>query len=156
MRLRTSPRLKHFDYVGAYAYNLTLVTRRRTSIFTSADVVDIAVQALTEACEKHAFTVHAYCFMPDHLHFLTSGSDESSLPSFVALFKQLSSYRLKRIVVTAVWQISYYDRVLRSEDDMGALMQYIWENPVRAGLADRAIEYPYSGPRALQTEYEQA
>lgn len=59
-------------------------------MFTNSDVVGLALQALNEASDKHAFGLHAYCFMPDHVHLLVSGDDASDLAAFVGLFKQLS------------------------------------------------------------------
>ena len=46
MKLRQSPRLKTFDYVGPYAYNLTFVTRQRKPQFESSEVVDACLESL--------------------------------------------------------------------------------------------------------------
>jgi putative transposase len=148
-RLRKSPRLTHFDYVGAYVYTLTFVTRQRTPILNDADAVAIVTDALARACEKHEFSLDAYCFMPDHLHVLVSGGEEADLTRFVRLFKQLSSYNVKQHFGTPLWQISYYDHVLRTDEDMSRIADYIWDNPVAAGLVRERMEFPYSGPREL-------
>jgi len=90
--------------------------------------------------------------MPDHLHLLVSGQDESSLPAFVRHFKQLSGHRYKREHGAQLWQISYYDHVLRRDEDLLAIARYIWDNPVRAGLAQDRSEYPFSGPRPIMEQ----
>ncbi len=148
-RLRKSPRLKSFDYVGPYAYSLTFVTRRRIALFTDSSVVELAESALQRACARYAFSLHAYCFMPDHVHLLVSGSADSRLGAFVRLFKQLSSYAAKQKLGAPMWQISYYDHVLRDEEDLAHVARYIWDNPVRAELVDVRSQYPYAGPRPL-------
>jgi len=147
--LRKSPRLKGFDYAGPYGYNVTVVTRRRQPVFRNASIVEIALEALERACRQHGFTLHAYCFMPDHVHLLVSGGTDSRLPDFVHLFKQLSSFQAKQALDTPLWQISYYDHVVRREEDLADIIRYIWNNPVRAGLADEPADYPYSGPQPL-------
>ena len=44
-----------------------------------------------------------------------------------------------------LWQDSYYDRVVRAEEDLGGIARYIIENPVRAGLVKSPLEYPFVG-----------
>jgi len=44
-----------------------------------------------------------------------------------------------------LWQDGYYDHVLRDDESTIAVARYIFENPVRAGLARRVEEYPHSG-----------
>ena len=93
--------------------------------------------------------MHAYCLMPDHLHFLVSVEDGVSLQEFVRNFKQTSGYELKRRLGEEAWQISYYDHILRREEAMEDVASYIWSNPVNSGLVRIPLEYPLSGPREL-------
>lgn len=149
IRYRTSPSLKHFDYIGPYAYFLTLVTRARHRAFTSRASVDIAEAALEESLTKHHFALHAYCFMPDHVHLLVAGDPTSDLRGFVHHFKTLTGFTYKKPTGRPLWQISYHDRTLRRDEDLHDVAVYIWQNPVRARLAPNAASYPFSGPRPL-------
>jgi len=151
-KLRTSPRLKDFDYVGPFAYSLSLVTRDRALLFTDRGTVDATLDCLARSCARYGFSLQAYCFMPDHLHLLVSGQDGSSLPDFVRHFKQLSGHRYLREHGSPLWQISYHDHVLRTDEDVLALARYIWDNPVRAGLVQDRSEYPFSGPRPIMEQ----
>jgi REP element-mobilizing transposase RayT len=90
--------------------------------------------------------------MPDHLHLLLSGEQDSSLADFVRHFKQLSGYRYKREYDASLWQISYYDHVLRRDEDLPTVARYIWENPVRAGLVQERGRYPFFGPRSVMEQ----
>lgn len=147
MKLRQSPRLKDFPYAGAYAYKLTFVTRQRARAFTDPTVVDLCLCDFEKSALRCGFEVLAYCFMPDHLHLLVSGPENASLTEFARRFKQLSSYHSKRLRGKPLWQISYYDHVVRSEEGLQHLAEYIWHNPVRGGLSESPFEYPFSGPR---------
>jgi putative transposase len=148
MKLRKSPRLRDFDYVGPFAYSLTLVTRDRAPVFTEQATVGATLGCLARSCDRYDSSLHAYCFMPDHLHVLVSGRGRSSLQAFVHHFKQLSGYRYKRKHGAHLWQISYYDHVLRSDEDLPAVARYIWDNPVRVDLVEDWSAYPFSGPRS--------
>lgn len=45
---------------------------------------------------------------------------------------------------TGLWQDGYYERVLRRDEDSPAVIDYILNNPVRAGLVDDPLAFPFS------------
>ncbi|HCG98560.1 MAG TPA: hypothetical protein DE036_01760 [Actinobacteria bacterium] len=139
-------RLKSFDYIGPYRYFVTVSVYDKKVLFRAADVVDMTYGVLCEYSEKARFRVLAFCFMPDHLHFLTEGQDgESNLKSFISRFKQVSGYRYKSDTGQKLWQSSYYEHVLREEEASEKVSEYILENPVRGNLVAHYLDYPYSG-----------
>lgn len=89
--------------------------------------------------------------MPDHAHLLVSIPDQVSLQEFVRYFKQTAGFSLKQRFGTEAWQVSYFDHILRREESIAAVAEYIWNNPVEAELAASQVEYPLSGPRKLLT-----
>jgi putative transposase len=82
--------------------------------------------------------------MPDHLHFLCTGDDEAELIPFVRIYKSVTAFNYKRLYGNRLWQRGYYDRVLRKSDDKYFAVEYILDNPVRAGLMKEAKDYPFS------------
>ncbi|MDO8611500.1 MAG: hypothetical protein Q7R32_01595 [Dehalococcoidia bacterium] len=64
-------------------------------------------------------------------------------------FKQMSGYHHRRALGQRLWQKGYYDHVLRSGEDANAVAEYIFHNPVRAGLVESAAQHPFSGGRLL-------
>ena len=44
-----------------------------------------------------------------------------------------------------LWQPRYYDHIVRAEEDLRAIAEYILNNPVRKGLAERAADWPWGG-----------
>jgi hypothetical protein len=44
-----------------------------------------------------------------------------------------------------LWQRSYYDHILREDEDVVGVARYVLENPVRAGLVTEVIQYPFHG-----------
>ena len=148
-RLRRSPRLRDFDYIGPLVCFLTFATRRRLPILLQADLAQICLDCLDRSRQRHGVTVDAYCLMPDHVHLLVEVPEGVSLGAFVQHFKQLSSHALKQKTGSEVWQISYYDHILRNEESILDVARYIWDNPVRKGLVSDRAEYAFSGPRDL-------
>lgn len=120
-------------YRGAREFSVTLATWRRSLVFQDARQVANCKEALESAALRSGFTILVYCFMPDHLHLLVEGSDESDLGRFMKALKQTTSYHHKKRTGRLLWQRSYHDRVIRNERDAEAAFTYILENPVRAG-----------------------
>jgi putative transposase len=139
------PRLKDFDYIGIYAYFLTILTNDNTAYFKEAEVIGNLINMLIETARSKRFDVLAYCFMPDHLHLLVIGKDDkSNLKKFINLFKQKSGYWFKKNYNKNLWHVSYYDHVLRREDNIEDVIMYMLGNPVRKGIVQDFKEYPFS------------
>jgi len=139
------PRLKNFDYIGTYAYFLTILTKDHDAYFKEAEIVSHLISILLETAKSEGFDVLAYCFMPDHLHLLARGiDDKSNLKRFMSVFKQKSGYWFKKNYDEDLWHISYYDHVLRREESMEDVALYILGNPVRKGLVSDFRQYPFS------------
>jgi REP element-mobilizing transposase RayT len=85
--------------------------------------------------------------MPDHAHVLVSVPEGILLTAFVRDFKQRSGFELKKATGEPAWQVSYYDHILRKEENVADVARYVWNNPVREGLVVEWLDYPYSGPR---------
>jgi hypothetical protein len=84
--------------------------------------------------------------MPDHLHVLAQGaSDVSHLRRFVQRFKQQTAFAYRREANSQLWQQSYFDRVLRQDEDLQTVADYIFANPVTAGLVRDPEAYLGSG-----------
>jgi putative transposase len=146
-------RIAGFPYTGLYRYFLTLCTDDRQPRFTSASVVTAVLEQFRQSASRHGFALVAYCFMPDHLHLLCDAlEDQSRLLAFVRDAKQRSGYSVARLTSQHLWQESFYDRVLRDEDQTLAVVKYIVMNPVRARLAKQVGEYPFCGSDRFSVE----
>jgi putative transposase len=124
---------------------LTLTCAERRTAFAKKGFVESCIETLRTCAEKHGFAVLAYCFMPDHLHLLVEGGAGSDAQQFVKDFRQRTGYAYRRVSGEPLWQKSYYDHVLRKEEDVREAARYVLGNPVRAGLVLAAKDHPYSG-----------
>jgi putative transposase len=142
---RKGNRLPLDEYRGARAYFLTLKCAKGVRAFASATVVESCIDTLRSFAAISGFEVLAYCFMPDHAHLLVEGNTLSNLIDFVHGFKQRTGHAYRRPTGVSLWQKSYYDRILRRDEDVREVARYIVGNPVRARLAAEARDYPHSG-----------
>lgn len=59
--------------------------------------------------------------------------------------KQSSGQIYATTVKRPLWQDSYYDHVVRPQEDVTRIARYIIENPLRAGLVSAPLDYPFIG-----------
>ena len=142
---RKRNRVKYFDYSGTFAYFITICTYGKEEYFNNTELIDIILINLKTEAERCNFSIYAYCFMPDHLHLLLIGDEESSLVEFIKLFKQKTGYYFKGRFGKPLWQKSFYDHVLRKRESINDIAGYIFENPIRKKLVDDFRKYPYLG-----------
>jgi putative transposase len=145
MLKRKNNRLDLQLYKGIRAYFVTICTKDQQSVFVDAKIISEQIKILNSCCEKSNFSVWTYCFMPDHLHLLLIGEENSDLVKFIRTYKQLSGYGYKKTTGKNLWQKSFYDHILRKEENVPEVIKYILENPVRKGLVEYFADYPFSG-----------
>jgi putative transposase len=140
------PRLRTFDYTGLYRVFLTFCTRGRSAFFTEPDRVAVVWGEILRTAEAEGVEISAHCFMPDHVHMLVEGRRiDTDIRRFVHKAKQRSGYEFSRRFGQKLWQPSWYDRVLREDEETPRVVRYILENPVRAGLVESYDQYPFCG-----------
>ena len=67
-------------------------------------------------------------------------------------WKQRSGYEYKRRTGEFLWQPSYFDHVLRDDEETKRAVRYVLENPVRKGLVTEFANYPFSGSDVFTSE----
>ncbi|MFI5379871.1 MAG: REP-associated tyrosine transposase [Tepidisphaerales bacterium] len=129
---------------------ITTCVDRRREILASDAVFGILRGELAGAWERHGWRVGRFVVMPDHLHFFCSpaaSGDGRSLSRFVQQFKQWSCKRIIReaALPDMAWQREFFDHLLRSEESYHEKAEYMFMNPVRAGLVGWPEHWPYGG-----------
>lgn len=69
--------------------------------------------------------------------------------AFVRRAKQFSGFWYKQHTGSPLWQPSYFDHVLREEDDTISVARYIVENPVIEGLVECLADYSFWGSATI-------
>ena len=139
-------RLRNFSYKGFHRYSLTICTHQRKTVFCDAQLVGDVLGTIRHNARDHAFENVAHCFMPDHIHLIARGTSENAdLQAFMARWKQIAGFDYKRATGNRLWQESYFDHVLRDDEETWRAVKYILENPVRKGLVEHFKDYPFCG-----------
>ena len=84
--------------------------------------------------------------MPDHLHVVLAPKRPYTVSRCMHAIKGYSSYKINRATDRRgqLWQENFFDYALDSDEKVRTRVNYIHENPVRAGLVSEAAAYPFS------------
>ena len=145
---------------------ITIVTKDRLRAFQTDKMKEVLCLALDEARQSAGFLLFAYVIMLDHLHLLTSRP--STTPEVLRVLKGLTARRVidylkangyssslsklqhqerNRNYRFSLWQTEKHVLPVYSEGMFMEKLNYIHQNPVRAGLAEEALEYRWSSAR---------
>jgi len=155
-------RLRDYNYCSPGAYFITLCTENRRCVFGAVYDVSVTLTPLgliihntwVEACSFCAgVNTDAFVVMPNHLHAVVLLHDDTvdqavpravstGLPSLIRRFKTLSTTRATRKPVIReslpphgrLWQRSYYEHVVRDDNSLERIRDYIATNPLRWAL----------------------
>jgi len=118
-------------------------------------MAQLLVDVLVENQRKSRFLLHEFVIMPNHVHLLLTPAPEIPLEKALQYIKGGFSFRAKREVhgVFEIWQPSFVNHRIRDGRDYEHHRIYIWDNPVRAGLSDRAERFAWSSAaRAIELD----
>lgn len=143
---RKNNRLDLSLYKEHRGYFFTINTQNRTQNFLDKKIVEYFIRILKDISEKEGWLVHAYCFMPNHVHILIEPIQESrDAIKFISKFKQLTGYWYKQNFGYQLWQKSFYDHILKKEEDIKGVAKYTLENPQKDGCVNDWRDYPFLG-----------
>jgi REP-associated tyrosine transposase len=127
----------------------TSVTWARRSIFRSPPHCELFLEILRDHRSAKHFEVHEFVLMRDHFHLLLTPAPLVSLERALQFIKGGFSFRVKRELRSnyEIWQKAFSEHRIRSLEDYDRHVDYIWNNPVKKGLAARPADFPYSSAK---------
>lgn len=164
--IRKHNRIKHFDYSQNGAYFITICTHDRKRILSeiagdgaiclhpSGEIVESMIQRIAD--KYPCVSVDHYVIMPDHIHMLLridssqkrlnsndevgTGNPSPTIGNIVGSYKYQTAKQINVMNGTAgeaVFQRSYYDHVIRNQQDYDDIWTYIENNPRKWNLEKR-------------------
>ena len=143
VRLRQSIRLAGFDYSQAGAYFVTVCTHNRKPSLEAESVREAVRSAWCGIGARFpGVALDEFVIMPNHVHGIivvadaTGGGAASSAPTLggvVRAFKSISGIQANRVLGRSsrpFWQRNYYEHIIRDEEELSAVRQYIRDNPL--------------------------
>ena len=142
------PRLAESAYRGKAIVHWTFTVRDRGTGWLDARFTTRFRWLMLHGCGRYDVACPVHCLMPDHVHLLLHGwSRQGDQRGFVRFLRRHANELLAE--TGHRWQPQAHDHVLRpqesSRDAYETLVNYITQNPVRAGLVQQAQDWPHTG-----------
>lgn len=158
---RRSIRLKGYDYIQAGAYFVPIVTQGRAPLFGKVVKGEMRLNRYGEIVRKWWNTIAehfpnvetgAFVIMPNHVHGIIMIGDDRrgtvpvpqggetpplrkpTLGQIVAYFKYQSTKEINAMKggpVTRLWQLNYYEHIIRNQQDLELTWLYVEANPAQ-------------------------
>jgi putative transposase len=125
---------------------VTASTWGRRQIFRADPLAQLFMRTLDEYRRAGKFLLHEFVLMPDHFHLIITPNYEIPLERALQFIKGGFSYRVKKEMKSnlEVWSTGFSEHRIKDQHDYEHHREYVWSNPVRAGLSTAAADYPYS------------
>lgn len=133
-----------------YPHHVIQRGNNREAVFFEKEDRKQYLSLLKKYAAKWTSPVMAYCLMTNHIHLLTKpGSEESLFKMMQGLTLCYTQYVNRTYGRTGrLWESRYHSCIVDQEKYLWAVSRYIEQNPVRAGIVERAEDYPYSSAAA--------
>ncbi|MBA7536553.1 hypothetical protein ES705_28817 [subsurface metagenome] len=123
---RKDIRLKSYDYRSNGYYFITICTYRgKPYIEKYKEIIERILLSLPERFS--GLKIDWYILMPTHLHMIFVFNEiKKDLSEIIRIFKALVTRNTKM----KFWQRNYYEHVIRNEDALLKIREYIQNNPL--------------------------
>ncbi len=158
-----------FDKQGN-VYFITTTVKDFLRIFSLSEHYPlILLSSLKHLIKEHKATLLAYVIMPNHIHFVIYLPKGESVSDFMRDFKKYTSTKIRQQLendnytklvealridstvkkprVFQLWMDRFDDLIITTEKTLVIKINYIHNNPVKAGLAEKCEDWKFSSAR---------
>lgn len=131
-------RLKYYDYSACGMYFITICIKNRLDLLGKIqDKHNIVLSAEGIIVEKELqkievlltnVTIDEYIIMPNHIHMILIINENKNV-SISRIIKQYKM-RVSKKIGYSLWQKSFYEHIIRNEEEYFTIKQYIQNNIV--------------------------
>jgi len=127
---RKGMRLKSYDYKSNGYYFITICTyREKPYIKEYEEIIEEILLSLPERFS--GLTIDWYILMPTHLHMIfVFNETKKDLSEIIRTFKAL----VTKNTIMKFWQRNYYEHVIRNENALLKIREYIQNNPLAENI----------------------
>lgn len=139
------PKPFHLNEASDYAQHLTWRTRNREPFLEDEVIAERCLIAFEKERPRLHAPIYAYVLMPDHVHIVV-GAGPLPPGAIVQWLKLASTFWLKKdgLIESTLWARGYWDRAVKDTYQLAAVIRYLHNNPVKAGLVDNIGDYQFS------------
>jgi len=148
--------LKRSIYVPGGVYHITSAVNNREAFFEEARYRFMFLRELAITSVLKNFDIIALALMPEHIHLIIRINEFSNSQIMHSVKRAVSrEINLLEGVYVFRWQHSFYDRLLREENEFKAYFQYVLDNPSKHEMAGFTWSVAGNADTALTTSTDE-
>jgi putative transposase len=130
-------------------HHITQRGNNRQDVFFVDDDRRVFLDLLRDASAKFGLKIEGYCLMTNHVHLVAIPRKQDALHLTLKRVNQIYTQHMNRLHGRSghLWQDRFFSCPLDDEHFWTAMV-YVERNPLRAKLAARAWQYPWSSAAA--------
>ena len=142
MPLRGSSQLKGQKY-----FFVTTSTKDKKHLFNDSKKLNSLRKIILTAIDKFDAELIGYVLMTNHFHLLLYVPDGG--PQLSLIMQNIKSVSSKVMFpgIGGIWEPRFDDVAIYTEDVLRVKLEYIHNNPMKAGLVDKPEDYEFSSAR---------
>ena len=142
------PRLARIVLAGV-AHHVVQRGNNRQDVFFVPDDYRAYLGLLKAQCERECLKILAYCLMTNHVHLVATPEKSESLAQAVGRTDFLYTQYVNRLHGRSghLWQDRFHSCAL-DEEHFWLALRYVEQNPLRAGMVEKAWSYSWSSAAA--------
>ena len=146
MDYASTPKRLPILYINSPLYFLTFNTCNRQKILCTDKLLKAFVGFCQKAYDDYGIAVGRFVIMPDHIHLFVRGPETFRLSQWISSLKStLTRELVEEGLQKPIWQRGFFDHIVRHNESYREKWQYVFANPMRAGLIDNAEEWKFAG-----------
>ena len=137
---RKKLRLEQYDYTQGNTVFVTVCVNERKKLLgriveseTEAELPTVVLSEIGKVVEQYTSTISGieqYVVMPNHVHMIVTNAEGESISKKLQAWKSL----ITKQIGSNIWQRSFFDHVIRDEEDFRIRWKYIDDNPSKWAL----------------------
>ncbi|MDQ7948046.1 MAG: transposase [Pedobacter sp.] len=156
-----------YDKQGLYFITTTVVDW--IDVFTRKELAFVVIDSLAYCQQQKGLVIYAWCLMPNHLHMIIGSKENINISDIMRDFKKFTAKKvietIRSIRESRTWMINkfefaarihaksdqykfwrdgFHPILLESSYFTAQKLDYIHQNPVKAGLVTQEEYYQYS------------
>lgn len=140
------------SYIKTTYFHVITQGINKNYIFEREEDIKYYIKVMYSLIEKQKVEIVAYCIMNNHAHMLIKAEEIKELSKYMQRLntKYAIYYNKKYEKVGYVFRDRYKSEGIYSEEQLYSCINYIYNNPVKAGMCNKVEEYPYSNHKKIK------
>ena len=143
------------QYYSQAVYHVYNRGNNGLKVFVADDDKRNFLEAMARYKEKFDFKIYAIALMDNHYHMVVETNPVHDISQIMQATQLAygSQYRKRYKFIGQLWQSRFQSKVITGGEYIFECLEYVHNNPVKAGLAQSAQNYPWSSAKVYEQDW---